>query len=393
MIKLRRELIVTACLVVAFLGLWTLMPDNEIVSRAAVQTDNGNRGEDGMAQQAFVADDGTFQIIATGRSVPTPQTGNGRFSLVQMMQQAFVSDDGTFQVVLDEDSSGIPFINTTSLTDGDLLRYDATGEEWVNTEGRVTLLDDSFDFAPSLDTTTCFSLYDADGGTPVLSVDCTNEMVGLGGSSPQAPLDVFQHDDTNGISLNGFDDQSDVNCNMYIASNGAAYWDCDGTTRIRSLGGYQRFSSDGGFIFDFGGDTSTYKIVVKNLSSDNVIEMDATGMLEVTGTTIMGGSQKINRTDAGAADYNPSALTEDYLITADNTVAARAITISTEDVQSGSTANPRIFLIKDEYGNAAAQNLTVSLESGNIDGSASYTINTDYAALRLYCNGTNCFIY
>jgi hypothetical protein len=104
--------------------------------------------------------------------------------------------------------------------------------------------------------------------------------------------------------------------------------------------------------------------------------------------------QSINRTDAGAADYNPSALTSDYLITADNTAAPRAITISTEDVQSGTAANPRTFVIADEYGNSTAKNITITLENGGtINGQASAVINLDYDTITIYCTGTNAFIY
>ena len=56
----------------------------------------------------------------------------------------------------------------------------------------------------------------------------------------------------------------------------------------------------------------------------------------------------IERTAVGAADYNPSALTTDRLIAVDNTAAARAVTISTEDEDTGTTTNPRIFVIKDQ---------------------------------------------
>lgn len=99
------------------------------------------------------------------------------------------------------------------------------------------------------------------------------------------------------------------------------------------------------------------------------------------------------RVDAGAADYNPSSLTSDSIITANNTVAARAITISTEDVQSGSATYPRQFVVKDEYGNATTNALTITLENGGtIDGQASYVLNTNYESITLYSTGTNAFI-
>lgn len=97
---------------------------------------------------------------------------------------------------------------------------------------------------------------------------------------------------------------------------------------------------------------------------------------------------------ASAVDYNPSALTTDYIIAVTNTDAARAVTISTEDEDSGTTSQPRIMIVKDESGGAAAHNITVSLEStGNIDGSASYVIDQNYQSITLYMDGTNAWIY
>jgi len=105
------------------------------------------------------------------------------------------------------------------------------------------------------------------------------------------------------------------------------------------------------------------------------------------------GGQGVNRTDAGAANYNPSAQTSDYLITADNTAAPRNIIISTEDVTNSNTSAPRTFVIKDEYGNATAQNLTITLENGGtIDGAANAVISGNYDSLTIYVDGTNAYI-
>jgi hypothetical protein len=86
-------------------------------------------------------------------------------------------------------------------------------------------------------------------------------------------------------------------------------------------------------------------------------------------------------------------LTDDNIITADNTAAARAITISTEDVQSGTATLNRIMTVSDQYGQAAANNLTVTLESGGtINGAASAVLSSAYASITLRMNGTNAFI-
>ena len=101
-----------------------------------------------------------------------------------------------------------------------------------------------------------------------------------------------------------------------------------------------------------------------------------------------------HRTAVGAADYNPSALTSDYIIAMTDTAAARAVTISTEDEDSGSSTKPRIMIIKDESGGAGAHNITVTLESGgDIDGEASYTIDQNYQSITLYMDGTDAWIH
>jgi hypothetical protein len=47
----------------------------------------------------------------------------------------------------------------------------------------------------------------------------------------------------------------------------------------------------------------------------------------------------------------------------------------------------RELIIKDRSGTAASDNITI--EGYNIDGSPSIVLNTNYASVRLYCNGTS----
>lgn len=102
----------------------------------------------------------------------------------------------------------------------------------------------------------------------------------------------------------------------------------------------------------------------------------------------------MNRTAVGAADYNPSILTTDYIIAVDNTAAPRAVIISTEDVGSGTAANTRVMHIVDESGNASTNNITITLENGGtISGNLSVVINGDYNTISIYLTGTNGFIH
>lgn len=131
------------------------------------------------------------------------------------------------------------------------------------------------------------------------------------------------------------------------------------------------------------------------INGDNVLSFfafaDSSGGVTGHGVTNHGAVMN-HRTDAGATDYNPSILTSDCIITVDNSAAARAITISTEDVQSGSIDNPRIFILKDEEDAAGTYPITVSLESGTIDGNSSKIILSDSGGFVLYVDGTNGYI-
>ncbi|KKL44450.1 hypothetical protein LCGC14_2365560, partial [marine sediment metagenome] len=54
----------------------------------------------------------------------------------------------------------------------------------------VALSSDSAVFQPDTDSTTFFQVLDANGGTPILNVDSTNERVGIGTASPSVSLEV-----------------------------------------------------------------------------------------------------------------------------------------------------------------------------------------------------------
>jgi len=148
-----------------------------------------------------------------------------------------------------------------------------------------------------------------------------------------------------------------------------------------------------GVSADVSGATGTNELAIWTGAGALITGDGDTPEVTISGNLTIDGAVFKKRTDGGAGDYNPSALTSDYLITVDNSGAARAITISTEDIATGSTSNPRFFLIKDEEGAANTYNITVSGESGTIDGAASLTISTNYGAIMLYADGTNLFVY
>ena len=54
----------------------------------------------------------------------------------------------------------------------------------------------------------------------------------------------------------------------------------------------------------------------------------------------------------------------------------------------------KILLIKDEGGSAGSNNITVATnDSSTIDGSASIILDSDYASISVYYNGTEWSVY
>jgi len=97
------------------------------------------------------------------------------------------------------------------------------------------------------------------------------------------------------------------------------------------------------------------------------------------------GSFSVLRTPT-AADYTS---VDEVIIGVTSTSAARTITIATEDIVAG-----RIFIIKDESGAAATNNITIATAGAEtIDGVPTITISANYGLARLYSDGVNLFTW
>jgi hypothetical protein len=135
---------------------------------------------------------------------------------------------------------------------------------------------------------------------------------------------------------------------------------------------------------------------IEGIASDLIIDISGASvtlvfMDETRGWEIIneiGVSSSIRRTESSIS-YDPSILTTDYIIAITNTDVARDVIISDEDVASGTSSKVRTMFIKDESGNASVNNITISLESGNIDGVGTKVISASYGSVRLYLDGTN----
>jgi len=161
---------------------------------------------------------------------------------------------------------------------------------------------------------------------------------------------------------------------------------------IDSDGNFEnQFGQDGVFELTDSGDVSKVKL---NANGDSYLLGGRLGLNEQypNNLLVVNGDLAFKRTAKGAENYDPSILTTDLIIAMTDTSAPRNVVISTEDIQSGSTTKPRIFIIKDEGGQAGTNNITISGETGNIDGAASFAIANNYGSITIYADGTNLWI-
>jgi hypothetical protein len=130
-------------------------------------------------------------------------------------------------------------------------------------------------------------------------------------------------------------------------------------------------------------------ILIGNLgvaSESNVMRLGSqgAGINQVTQTYIAGvintvSGRVVQITTPGAYPY--TTLITDYVILVDTT-SARTINLVSSPV-TGTT-----YRIKDSTGNAAAQNITITPASGNIDGAATFVMNANYQAVDLVYSGS-----
>lgn len=81
-----------------------------------------------------------------------------------------------------------------------------------------------------------------------------------------------------------------------------------------------------------------------------------------------------------------TATTTDSVILCNTSGGAFAITLP-----NATTCKGKTYTIKDSANSAAANNITVNTNGGNIDGAATQIINTNYGIVTVISDGTNWF--
>lgn len=90
----------------------------------------------------------------------------------------------------------------------------------------------------------------------------------------------------------------------------------------------------------------------------------------------------------GAASYTQTAGKR-ILCMSDTSAVGRTITLlTTEKAVVG-----RLVVVKDTSGAAGTNNITVTSQTGNIDGASTKTITSNYGTMRLFSDGTNWFTW
>lgn len=191
-----------------------ITPQTNVATRLAIQkskaaifnglTVNGllYYGE-GRIKSLAAATDGQLPIGSTG-AAPVLATLTGTANQVNIANAAGAITLSTPQ---DIHTAAIPTFAGAILSGTTAIGLDMSGgtftyiQKWpagtISTAGTTI-------FQPAADSTTAYQWLDADGGTPVLNIDTTNERVGIRTPTPIAALDIGGYGNPNVIKIGGF---------------------------------------------------------------------------------------------------------------------------------------------------------------------------------------------
>lgn len=134
------------------------------------------------------------------------------------------------------------------------------------------------------------------------------------------------------------------------------------------------------------GSTGADPVLATLTAGTNVSITNAAGSITINASA---NDLTVNYTSINNGSSPYTVASTDYFIGCD--VSGGVITVRLPNAPS----TGRIFAIKDTTGNCAANNITVTTVGGavNIDGAATYTMNSNYQAIQLIFNGTSYNIY
>lgn len=131
-------------------------------------------------------------------------------------------------------------------------------------------------------------------------------------------------------------------------------------------------------------------VLIENSTDTGIATLRTPGDVFVGGDVSVSGANFNGVEIVTDAEYNPSALTNDYKIKFKSLTAGRNCIISTEDRDSGTLTLEREIVVKNDDDD---QNVTVSLETaGTIEGQATIVL-TPGQSITIGIDGTNASIY
>ena len=131
-------------------------------------------------------------------------------------------------------------------------------------------------------------------------------------------------------------------------------------------------------------------------SDSGLIELSASSGVQVTGSLKVVG--KLTTTAGRVQNYRTAQTTSITVETTDHILGVKPTTAGGEVTvnlpAAADAGEGYVLLIKDVEGGAGTNNIVVDASgSQTIDGSATFTIETNYAAANFFTDGSNWFVY
>ena len=143
--------------------------------------------------------------------------------------------------------------------------------------------------------------------------------------------------------------------------------------------------ADNNLKFGSGSTTKGMSIGVMNFKNNGIF-MDPGRIFQLRAYQMQfyGGLSYVRKTTA--IDYSIKVI--DFIVAAVSNASNPAITLTLP--AASACSNGQTFIIKDEGGAADSRNVTVTCQgSDTIDGAGSVTLQSPYASIQVYCNGTD----
>lgn len=210
---------------------------------------------------------------------------------------------------------------------------------------------------------------------------------------------ISLNDGFNNLLIQSNDSVNNFDAKIYLNGNSMTHFVTDNGSIIAQT---IYDVNAGGDIFETVTDGSTNIILSRSVSSSNV-------SLSISGPTFsnnitLDNSTGYNSFSSSKGNYLSSGLRLNVSIPAelsypyttkvtDYIICVRTlVTPKTVNLLAAPEAG-RVYIIKDQDGNAAVNNITIVPAAGTIDGAATYTIAANYASVQLVYNGTEWSIY